>query len=133
MQDEGWYELLHGNVAIFMLGTELELSPGSDQYLFLEQGLASVNRSVTPWVLVLGHRPSYYVDDSKDGGTIDANINQIEPLLMAYKVDIVLWGHVHNAFRSCPVFNGTCVPPATDGGYDAPIQVCVCVVVQPCG
>ena len=78
---------------------------------------------MTPWVVVLGHRPSYYVDDSKEGGTIDANINQIEPLLMTYKADIVLWGHVHNAFRSCPVFNGTCVPPAADGGYDAPIQV----------
>jgi len=77
MQDEGWYQLLHGNVAIFMLGTEMEMGPGSDQYLFLEQGLAGVNRSVTPWVLVLGHRPSYYVDDSDKGGAIDANSEQI--------------------------------------------------------
>ena len=32
---------------------------------------------------------------------------EIEPLLKQYKVDLALFGHLHNYERSYPVFNGT--------------------------
>lgn len=51
-----WYSLVHGNVLVIMLGTEMEIGPGSDQYVFLNNTLATANRSVTPWIIVLGHR-----------------------------------------------------------------------------
>lgn len=51
-----WYAITHGNVLVIMLGTELEIGPGSDQYDFLNSTLAAANRSVTPWIVVLGHR-----------------------------------------------------------------------------
>lgn len=34
---------------------------GSSQYKFLAADLAAVNRSVTPWVVVAGHRPLYWI------------------------------------------------------------------------
>jgi hypothetical protein len=72
------------------------VGPGSDQYDFMEQTLAGIDRSVTPWVVLMGHRPMYYVDDSNTaGGTIDAHFQAFESLLMKYKVDMVAWGHVH--------------------------------------
>jgi hypothetical protein len=37
----------------------------------------------------------------------------VEPLLMQYGVDLVLWGHHHSYQRTCPVFNQTCVDPNT--------------------
>ena len=57
LQDQGWYSFTHGPITIVMLATEFEIGPGSDQFDFLNQTLSAVNRSVTPWVFVLGHRP----------------------------------------------------------------------------
>lgn len=59
------------------------------------------------------------------GGAIDPNFQQIEALAVQHKVDLFAWGHVHNAFASCPVYNGTCVTPSSPGEYDAPIHVCI--------
>ena len=70
---------------------------GSSQYAFLDKDLASVNRSVTPWVVLAGHRPSYYIQSSGCVGpdTSDnfcAGSVDVEPLLMKHKVDLALWG-----------------------------------------
>lgn len=124
-KDEEWYAFTHGAVTVVMIGTEMEVGPGSSQYIWLEATLSAVNRSVTPFVLLAGHRPMYYVTDSAEGGSIDPNFQAFEPLLMHYQVDLVLWGHVHNAYASCPVFNGTCVTTAQPNGYLAPVHVSI--------
>ena len=53
-------------VHMIMIDTETaEVGPGSEQYDFLKADLSSVNRTETPWVVLMGHRPMYYYD--RDG------------------------------------------------------------------
>jgi hypothetical protein len=99
--------------------------PGSDQYNFIETTLAARNLTETPWCIFLGHRPMYFVEDSKAGGSYDADFGAVEPLLMKYQVDLACWGHVHNAYASAPVYNQTRVAPSAPGAYDAPIHVSI--------
>ena len=63
----------------------------------------------------------YYVYSK--GGKIDPVFQVIENILFEYKVDLVVGAHVHNTFASCPVYNGTCISPKTEGEYDAPVHV----------
>ena len=53
------YSYDYGMVHFIMISTEHDLSPGSRQYVWLEQDLENVNRSKTPWVILGGHRPMY--------------------------------------------------------------------------
>lgn len=62
-------------------------------------------------------RPMYY------NGILDTNFSQLENLLVTYKVDLVLTGHVHNAQVTCPIINNQCVTPPGDGSYAAPVHV----------
>merc|ERR1711907_918690 len=89
-----------------MLDTEMAIAPGSRQYTWLKADLAAVDRSLTPWVILMGHRPMY------TGNVVDPHFGTIEPLLKDAKVDLCLWGHVHNAQVTCPVFQGKCTPGA---------------------
>ena len=41
------------------MSTEHDFSPGSRQYLWLENDLRHVNRSTSPWVVFAGHRAMY--------------------------------------------------------------------------
>jgi hypothetical protein len=75
-----------------MLNSEMEIGPGSDQYDFLSRTLQSIDRTVTPWTIVLFHRPIYYVDATKAGGVRNAHFATLEPILQASKVDLVLYG-----------------------------------------
>merc|ERR1719313_2692820 len=57
----GWYSFDLGAVHVVMMDTELACGKGSEQLVWLESDLKSVNRSHTPWVVVTGHRPMYTV------------------------------------------------------------------------
>ena len=102
------------------------------QYLWLEHDLASVNRTATPWVVVLSHRPMYNAwpisnedDATRNGIRADAlhephdvwqlelprvpdvgRLWAVEPLLLKYGVDLWLAGHVHSYHRTWPVAGG---------------------------
>ena len=123
-QDEGWYSLVHGSATIIMINTEFEVGPGSTQYNFLNATLKAVDRTVTPWVIVNMHRPMYMVDDSEAGGSIDPQFQVFESLLYDYKVDLVLCGHVHNAYASRKVYQGKPVS-APYGEYAAPVHISI--------
>jgi hypothetical protein len=45
------------------MSTEHDFTPGSPQYAWIEQALANVDRTVTPWLMVAGHRPMYVDSD----------------------------------------------------------------------
>ena len=119
--DDGWYSFTHGPLKIVMLNTEAPVNASSPQYQFLKSTLTTVDRDITPWIVISGHRPMYYVYSK--GGKIDPIYQVIEELLYTYEVDLVIGAHVHNTFASCPVYNGTCFAPKTEGGYDAPVYV----------
>merc|ERR1711964_704792 len=55
----------------------------------------------------------------------DPVLSVLEDMFMKYKVDLALWGHVHNAQVTCPVFKGKCVPEKTPGVWAAPIHAVI--------
>ncbi|KAK3896419.1 Metallo-dependent phosphatase, partial [Staphylotrichum tortipilum] len=120
-----WYSFEYGMVHVTMIDTETDFAgapdqPGgeaglgagpfgryaSQQMDFLTADLASVDREVTPWLVVAGHRPWY----STGGSGCEPCREAFEPLMYRYGVDLGVFGHVHNSQRFVPVVNGTADP-----------------------
>ncbi|GAW11002.1 hypothetical protein ANO14919_003410 [Xylariales sp. No.14919] len=116
-----WYSFEYGMLHFVMLNTETDFASAPDapggsaglnsgpfgsttdqQLAFLEADLASVDRSVTPWLIVGGHRPWYTTGGSGCAPCKAA----FEPLLYKYGVDLAIFGHVHNSQRFRPVYQG---------------------------
>lgn len=71
-----------------------------EQYQWLKDDLASVNRTKTPWVIAMSHRPMY------SSHSTDAQKNTrdaFEALMLQYKVDAYLAGHIHWYERLFPM------------------------------
>ncbi|KAF3436730.1 hypothetical protein FNV43_RR19477 [Rhamnella rubrinervis] len=102
-KDKPWYSIEQGSVHFTVISTEHEWSKNSEQYEWMKKDMASINRSKTPWLIFTGHRPMY---SSTSGLTnIDQRfVDQVEPLLLQNKVDLVLFGHVHNYERTCSIY-----------------------------
>lgn len=127
-----WYSFEYGMLHFVMLDTETDFAkapsgPGgsaglnggpfgktaTQQLDFLAADLASVDRDVTPWVVVGGHRPWY---TTGSGGGCGPCQDAFEPLLYKYGVDLAIFGHVHNSQRVKPVYNNVADP----SGYQDP-------------
>lgn len=131
-----WYSFDHGMVHYIQLNTETDLGQGhvgpdelggvsgmdsgpfgateNAQIDWLEQDLASVDRTKTPWVIAAGHRPWYlsYANVSK---TICWDCKDVfEPLFIQYGVDLVISGHSHLYQRSAPLADGVIDPNELD-------------------
>jgi hypothetical protein len=116
-----WFSFEYGMVHVTMIDTETDFPDAPDQpggsaglnsgpfgslnqqLDFLEADLASVDRSVTPWVVVAGHRPWY----TTGNGRCTPCQAVFEPLFYKYGVDVGVFGHVHNSQRFQPVYNNT--------------------------
>ena len=97
-----------GLVHFVMISTEHDMTVGSEQYNWLEDDLSSVNRTLTPWVVFAQHRPLY-------GNTVARFLPEnaimrksLEPLLVKHKVDLGLFGHIHQYQRTCRMMNHKC-------------------------
>ena len=83
---------------------------GYEQLQWLEADLKSVDRTKTPWVIAMGHRPMY---SSEKSGYLSNVRAAFEPLFLKYKVDVYMAGHVHWYERMVPLgANGTIVAAA---------------------
>jgi len=121
--DVEWYSFDYGNAHFLLMSTEHDFFSSSPQYAFIKNDLASVDRTRTPWLIFLGHRPMY-IDSDYDGVSgSDQTVARalrasVEPLLVEYGVDLGLWGHHHSYQRTCPVNNQTCAEhDPHDGPY----------------
>ncbi|TVY82531.1 Acid phosphatase [Lachnellula suecica] len=121
-----WYSFEYGMVHVIMFDTETDFANAPDgpggsagldggpfgapnqQLQFIEADLASVDRTVTPWVIAGGHRPWY----STGGSSNECSPCQaaFEPLLYKYGVDLAIFGHVHNSQRFQPANNSVADP-----------------------
>jgi hypothetical protein len=98
--DDYWYSLNHGPIHWVVLSTEHPWWEGTEQYAWMEQDLQSVDRSVTPFLFVAGHRPML-LDTTYPNMTTEATEfrNAVQPLLLKYKADAAFWGHHHSYQR----------------------------------
>ena len=64
-----------------MMSSEHDYMKGSRQHTWLENDLKNVDRSVTPWVIIGGHRPMYTSQAilSKCGGKGWGLVGQLLP------------------------------------------------------
>jgi len=75
---------------------------GSEQWIWIKSDLAAVNRSITPWLIVLGHRPYFTSSAGQQPTNIAAHLRQhLFPLYLKYGVDVIMVGHMHKYERTC--------------------------------
>ncbi|KAK9423126.1 putative Acid phosphatase AphA [Seiridium unicorne] len=76
-----------------------------EQYQWFQKDLESVDRSKTPWLIVMSHRPMYSTETSSYQGNMR---NAFEGLMLQHGVDLYLSGHIHWYERLWPMgANGT--------------------------
>lgn len=101
-----WYSYTHSLVHTIVLSSEHNLSEGSDQRSWLVNDLASVDRTVTPWVVVEIHRPPYNLGTAAT--PLNITRDEIENLFHD-DVDLVLSGHTRSYLRTCDgLYRGLC-------------------------
>ena len=93
-----FYSYRHGYVHVIVLNSYSPCTPGTTQYKWLRAELGDrVNRSITPWVMVVTHHPIYttfYGHGRADGAV------PMETLFNRFGVNIVISGHDHGYMRS---------------------------------
>eukprot|EP00262_Sarcandra_glabra_P020887 TRINITY_DN8512_c0_g1_i3.p1 TRINITY_DN8512_c0_g1~~TRINITY_DN8512_c0_g1_i3.p1 ORF type:complete len:199 (-),score=23.29 TRINITY_DN8512_c0_g1_i3:355-951(-) len=92
--------------------TEEDWREGTEQYKFIEHCLASVDRQKQPWLIFLAHRVLGYSSDSSyavEGSFAEPmGRESLQELWQRYKVDLAVYGHVHNYERTCPIYQNIC-------------------------
>ena len=96
-------------ISLASFPTAYDFSASSEMTVWLKADLASVDRTVTPWIVVNIHAPWYNsnTQHTRDGAAMQT---AYESLFVQYKVNIVYSGHVHAYQRSLPVVNGKVMP-----------------------
>jgi acid phosphatase type 7 len=113
---EYFYTFTYGNAQFFMIDSNKDCSPGSEQYKWLQQALAA---SKATWKFAAHHHPCFSSDEDDYGdhwrGKSDAaeytwgdsNVQKLVPVYEKYGVDIVFSGHIHSYERTWPILNLT--------------------------
>ncbi|XP_027160129.1 purple acid phosphatase 2 [Coffea eugenioides] len=123
-----WYSIKRGPAYIIVLASYSAYGKYTPQYKWLEGEFLKVNRSETPWLIVLMHSPWYnsYNYHYMEGETMRV---MYEPWFVRYKVDLVFAGHVHAYERSerisnvaYNVVNGLCSPVSD---LSAPVYITI--------
>lgn len=111
-----WYSIKRASAYIIVLSSYSSYGKYTPQSKWLEKELPKVNRTETPWLIVLTHCPLYssYIHHYMEGESMRV---MYEPFFVEYKVDVVFAGHVHAYERSerisniaYNIVNGVCTP-----------------------
>ena len=112
-----WYSFDEGGVHVVVMSSEHDWRQGSTQYAWLASDLKSVNRTKTPWIILATHR-MMYTTQAKEVNDYKVSLGmreQLEDLLYAYQVNLMLVGHQHSYERSCAAYRGECVKDGVSG------------------
>ena len=116
-EPEYYYSFSQGDADFFMLDTNRNVAPGSEQYEWLDQAL---DQSDARWKFVVHHHPPYSSDENDYGDTWkgrgtrgDLRARKLTTLYDKHDVDVVLNGHIHSYERTWPIEGGRVVD---DGG-----------------
>ncbi|MDG2476430.1 MAG: metallophosphoesterase [Phycisphaerales bacterium] len=109
--EEYFYDYRWGDVHVFVLDTNKDVSPESDQYQWFVKAVAE---SDAQWKVVQHHQPAYSSDSNDYGDTWkgpsswgDVRIQEhLVPLYEQFGVDVVFNGHIHVYERTWPLRAG---------------------------
>ncbi len=110
-EPEYYYTFKFGNAQFFMIDSNKDLGPDSEQYRWLERELA---KSTAIWKFTAHHHPCFSSDENDYGdhwkgpaGTTytwgDTDAQKLIPLYEKYGVDIAFAGHIHSYERTWPI------------------------------
>ncbi len=109
-EPEYYYAFSQGDADFFMIDTNRDVSPGSEQYVWLDQALGE---SDAIWKFVVHHHPPYSSDDNDYGDTWvgqgtrgDLRVRVLSTLYDKHGVDLVMNGHIHSYERTWPIEGG---------------------------
>jgi acid phosphatase type 7 len=109
---EYFYTFRRGNVQFFMLDTNKDVSPGTEQYRWLDKALAA---STARWKVCMHHQPPFSSDDDYGNDwkrpikAATLGDRQSKPLVSLYDkhaVDVVWSGHIHSYERTWMIRGG---------------------------
>jgi len=105
---EYYYSFEYGNSQFFMIDTNKNVGPGTEQYKWLDKALG---RSKSRWKIVCHHHPPYSSDENDYGDLWKTNqstrghlpARELTKLYDKHKVDLVWSGHIHSYERTWQV------------------------------
>jgi acid phosphatase type 7 len=104
-----WYSVKTGPAHFIVLSSEHNITKGSRQRQWLEDEFDSVDRAVSPWLIILIHRPLYVAYPHKSNRIVGEHLTEIlEEDFIEQNVNLVISGHVHSYYRTCPLLRGYC-------------------------
>jgi phage tail protein X len=114
-EPEYFYTFTCGNAEFFMIDSNKDCRPGSEQYQRLEKALAA---SKATWKFTAHHHPCFSSDEDDYGDHWkgrerktfafgDGNARHLVPLYEKHGVDIAFAGHIHSYERTWPILNMT--------------------------
>ncbi|KAK9216772.1 hypothetical protein WN944_008783 [Citrus x changshan-huyou] len=116
-----WYSIRRASAYIIVMSSYSAFRKYTPQYKWLEKKFPKVNRSETPWLIVLMHCPLYssYVHHYMEGEPMRV---LYEPWFVEYKVDVVFAGYERMSNIAYNVTNALCSPVSNQS---APVYIII--------
>ena len=100
-----FYSFETASAHIIYLNPYSTTDENSEQYKWLISDLESINREVTPWVIVVMHCPWYNSNQAHYAEKQAVMMrDSMESVFYKYHVNIVFTGHVHAYERTYPIY-----------------------------
>lgn len=123
-----YYSFNAGGIHFVMIGSYADYNKSSEQYRWLQEDLANVDRTVTPWIIATTHAP-WYNSYRAHYREVECFRQSMEDLLYKYGVDVMFHGHVHAYERINRVYDykyDPCAPvyiTVGDGGNGEKLEL----------
>ncbi|RCV12393.1 hypothetical protein SETIT_2G266200v2 [Setaria italica] len=92
---------------------------GMFRFCVLDRCFASANRKHQPWLVFAAHHPLGYSSNgyyATEGSFSEPMGHALQGLWQKHRVDLAIYGHVHNYERTCLVYENTCMDGEKDNG-----------------